>query len=586
MTPILIGVVSTASIAVAQQPSVVEVWPIDSTTLEVLFDRIMDPGTTENPSNYSTVQGLAIYAGSLDTSGRIVHLMTAVQPGNCEDTLVTVGPCDTSFNCVVEPDSDGFNCGVRKFEFNQLDLVYVRDSISQDSVVNSDWGQIELTYVGADSILYFNLTIDTAWIIQNMPVLSQDGIGVPQTLTCNFPIASAYGLEVTELNYAFRLRDTVLLQAPQDSAPRWADVHDGLIRLSRGFGDAADPIFGPAQRLIGGPVIGSRHGAKRYKHSLLEIPNQECGVNECCPTAVSNCLQSLNSQHNLGIPPGELTIGRMKLATNWGPKRVYDPAEQESVWVEGCWIFHDDERPPGENHAWFEDKMVWITSHQFPISTEVFSNTRIGEIQAELDEGQVVEVQSQLHTAAVKSVADLGSGLYLLNIAQDIIQGEDGGCTTTPVFYDSNLDLCIGGTYGFSWSSLPYFVVQCPYPPGPDQCLYTPGDINNNDVANGIDVVYGVAYLKGGNPPPVDCNPPCVTRPGPPPTAMPDPFFAAMDVNGNCAANGIDITYFVAYLKGIQPGLLYCPDCPPADRLMPVKEPNNGVREIEERGNK
>jgi hypothetical protein len=39
-----------------------------------------------------------------------------------------------------------------------------------------------------------------------------------------------------------------------------------------------------------------------------------------------------------------------------------------------------------------------------------------------------------------------------------------------------------------------------------------------------------------------------------------------MDVNGNCATNGIDITFYVAYLKGIQPTLRWCPDCPPASR--------------------
>ncbi len=84
-------------------------------------------------------------------------------------------------------------------------------------------------------------------------------------------------------------------------------------------------------------------------------------------------------------------------------------------------------------------------------------------------------------------------------------------------------------------------------------CSYLPGDINANEAANGIDVVYGVAYLKGGTPPPLDCGHICV--------GVPNPFFAAMDVNGNCAANGIDITFFVAYLKGIQPALLFCEDC-------------------------
>jgi len=65
-----------------------------------------------------------------------------------------------------------------------------------------------------------------------------------------------------------------------------------------------------------------------------------------------------------------------------------------------------------------------------------------------------------------------------------------------------------------------------------------------------------VAYLKGGGAPRDSCN--C------PPIGF--PFYAAMDVNGNCAANGIDITFFVAYLKQMQPAILHCIDCPPARR--------------------
>ena len=87
-------------------------------------------------------------------------------------------------------------------------------------------------------------------------------------------------------------------------------------------------------------------------------------------------------------------------------------------------------------------------------------------------------------------------------------------------------------------------------------CTYVMGDINNNGSVNGIDIVYGVNYLKGGPAPPVDCYPVC--------PLTPNPFYAAGDVNGNCAFNGIDITYFVRYLKLQVPSLLICPDCPPA----------------------
>jgi hypothetical protein len=86
-------------------------------------------------------------------------------------------------------------------------------------------------------------------------------------------------------------------------------------------------------------------------------------------------------------------------------------------------------------------------------------------------------------------------------------------------------------------------------------CSYVPGDINGNSQVNGVDIIYGVNYLKGGQHPPTDCGGIC---------PEPSPFYAAGDVNGNCAFNGIDITFFVRYLKGQVPSLLNCPDCPPA----------------------
>lgn len=104
-------------------------------------------------------------------------------------------------------------------------------------------------------------------------------------------------------------------------------------------------------------------------------------------------------------------------------------------------------------------------------------------------------------------------------------------------------------------------------PTGPIGCAYTPGDINGNGTANGIDVVYGVNYFKGGSHPPIDCYPVCQSEP--------NPFFAAGDVNGNCAFNGIDITFFVRYLKGQVPSLLSCTDCPPAGLALPAEMPMN-----------
>lgn len=82
---------------------------------------------------------------------------------------------------------------------------------------------------------------------------------------------------------------------------------------------------------------------------------------------------------------------------------------------------------------------------------------------------------------------------------------------------------------------------------------YVTGDVNANGIYNGLDITYGVGYLKGGSPPPFSCD--C------PPHGI---WFISGDVNGSCSYNGLDITYGVSYLKGGVSVLIPCPDCPPA----------------------
>ncbi|UCC80031.1 MAG: carboxypeptidase regulatory-like domain-containing protein [Candidatus Zixiibacteriota bacterium] len=81
---------------------------------------------------------------------------------------------------------------------------------------------------------------------------------------------------------------------------------------------------------------------------------------------------------------------------------------------------------------------------------------------------------------------------------------------------------------------------------------YVVGDVNESGDYNGLDIIYGVAYFKGGDPPPFRCI--C------PPHGV---WHLAGDVNASCSYNGLDITYGVNYLKGIIPERLPCPDCPP-----------------------
>jgi hypothetical protein len=82
-------------------------------------------------------------------------------------------------------------------------------------------------------------------------------------------------------------------------------------------------------------------------------------------------------------------------------------------------------------------------------------------------------------------------------------------------------------------------------------CIYTVGDANGSWSYNGLDITYGVAFFKGGTPPPYECE--CTAG---------NTWYVAGDVNASCDFNGLDITYGVAYFKG-GPAPQPCPECPP-----------------------
>jgi hypothetical protein len=82
-------------------------------------------------------------------------------------------------------------------------------------------------------------------------------------------------------------------------------------------------------------------------------------------------------------------------------------------------------------------------------------------------------------------------------------------------------------------------------------CDYIVGDVNNSGGFNGVDVVFAVAYFKGGTIPSYSCE--CTSG---------NSWFVAGDVNGSCTFNGVDVVYAVAYFKG-GPAPIPCPDCPP-----------------------
>lgn len=80
---------------------------------------------------------------------------------------------------------------------------------------------------------------------------------------------------------------------------------------------------------------------------------------------------------------------------------------------------------------------------------------------------------------------------------------------------------------------------------------YIIGDVNGSGNYDGLDIIFGVSFFKGGAIPMYECE----CTPG-------NTRFVSGDVNASCNYNGIDITYGVNFFKGGDDPAP-CPDCPP-----------------------
>ncbi len=110
-------------------------------------------------------------------------------------------------------------------QFNQLNFNY-------DGTItnNSDWGAVDLTFIGSSSTLYLNLVRDTGWVIENMPVLTLHGVGISQTLRYWFPIGID-GVPVSSITYGYSLTTDVLTTRPAISGTT-AVLQDSVIIYS------------------------------------------------------------------------------------------------------------------------------------------------------------------------------------------------------------------------------------------------------------------------------------------------------------------------------------------------------------------
>jgi len=317
-----------------------------------------------------------------------------------------------------------------------LELQFCQMDFNLDGTVyeDTDWGSVDLLYVGQEPIMYFNLAVNGEWQIQNIPVLSAQGVDVDQYMTYYFDLGNEVGEEVTGVTYGYEFTDDVIQSKPEEQFT--APVEDDYIKMSAGS-EGEMPDLSGAKKLVGAKADDTK------KQAHKNFPNQDCGEKECAPAAVSNSLKFLNQKHKLGLTDAQTSIATMKNAVG----------------------FKTGKGSPLD--TWWEKKKKYMEDNDYPITTRKI--TDVSKLGDEIAAGQDVEIQESWikngtrtgHTTALTGITKLKDGNYSMDIVDDRKQGEAGG-TNKPHTYIYNPKTGKISEAGFADTKFEYAVVECP----------------------------------------------------------------------------------------------------------------------------
>jgi len=324
-----------------------------------------------------------------------------------------------------------FRLSAQSVQFHQLDF-----NLDGSITLFSDWGAADVTFVGSPNTQYLNLSIGSLWVIQNMPVLTTRGIGVPQTQRFWFFIGPR-GVPITSVDYGMTLTPAV---SGQPATTSTVPVTTYLINIQSGF--AGGPPGGGIPPSATVQVGGNVANPDPPKHE--NFPNQECPYNYCVPAAVSNSLQWLNTKNSLGMPANKISIPGM--ATAFGTTAAGTI-----------------------RNTIYQDKKDHCKNNKLPVTTHKATGKQMAQVAKEIKNGQDVELlvtwagTNRGHCVAVTGMTDLGNGKYTLLITHDDDQGVPGGTVDENATYDSNTN-----TWGGALSSADGatneidFIIECP----------------------------------------------------------------------------------------------------------------------------
>ena len=114
-----------------------------------------------------------------------------------------------------------------------------------------------------------------------------------------------------------------------------------------------------------------------------------------------------------------------------------------------------------KNAIWVQKKQQYMAAKGFPITTTVTEDPQmaLNAVSNRCD----VEIRMTGHVAAVVGMTDLGNNRYSLDLAHDLLQGEDGGNFVETIVLDLNQKKLFFRMEGSNWTpDFRVFVIECP----------------------------------------------------------------------------------------------------------------------------
>ncbi|MGQ0537685.1 MAG: hypothetical protein ACT4R6_01955 [Gemmatimonadaceae bacterium] len=291
---------------------------------------------------------------------------------------------------------------------------------------NSPWGQALVDFSGSPNVLYFNLAVNGNWRIQNVPVLSREGSGVPQTTAILFDLGVRDGTDLTSALVAFDLTSAVLAQMPSSATAM--SIGNSEWDITTGTKNGAIAYAPPAPNLIAGQAAGDK-----VSHS--GFPNQQADNNECVPVALSNSLQWMNTKYGLGLAAADISVAAMKVVVGWAAT--------------------------GAGQQWWTKKR---TRFKDILTTSTIPRFNISEVYDAVARGCDVELRANDHVVAVTGAQKLADGKYTLDLTHDPDQKDGkkpGAEGTQTVTWDPKKKKFSGAPF-IEGHAADLIVVECP----------------------------------------------------------------------------------------------------------------------------